>query len=103
MSTAAIFDHNPASISPDLPRSISPSHNQPRASSMNSLHAMTSDFVDRISGAVWIGKITDEAAQQALEAFAVAYQRSGWAQSGNMRDVILAEYRYCRERQDLCS
>lgn len=70
---------------------------------MNSLNEMTSDFVGRISGAVWIGKLTDEAARQALEAFAVAFQRSGWAQSGSVREAILAEYSYRRERQDLCS
>jgi hypothetical protein len=70
---------------------------------MNSMYAMTSDFVGRISCAVWIGRLTDEAAKQALEAFAVSFQRSGYAQDGNVRDVILAEYKYQRERQDLCS
>jgi hypothetical protein len=64
---------------------------------------MTSDFVGRLSGAVWIGTLTDDAARQALEALAVAFQRSGWAQSGNVREVMLAEYHFRRERQDLCS
>lgn len=70
---------------------------------MNSLNAMASDFVGRISGAVWVGRLSDEAAQQALEAFAAAFQRSGWAQTGNVRQSILTEYRLRREQQDLFS
>jgi hypothetical protein len=69
---------------------------------MNSLNQMTSDFVGRISGAVRIGRLSDEAAQQALEAFAASFQRSGWAQTGNVRKSILTEYRLRRERQDAC-
>lgn len=66
---------------------------------MNSLNAMASDFVGRLSGAVRFGRLTDDAARHALEAFAAAFQRSGWARSGNVRELMLAEYSQRRERQ----
>jgi len=70
---------------------------------MNNLSTMTSEFVSRISVAVWIGKITDEAAREALAAYAAACRRIDLTEAGRVEDAILAEYWHRREGQDLCS
>ena len=70
---------------------------------MSDLNAVTSDFIRRISVAVWIGKLTDDAACEALEAYASACERAGQTRPDRIHDAILAEYRYRREGHDLCS
>ena len=70
---------------------------------MQSLSAITSEFVGRISVAVWIGKLSEESACEVLEAYAAAWQNCGQAYPANVHQRILAEYRYRREAQDLCS
>ncbi len=70
---------------------------------MSNLTAMTADFIGRISVAVWIGKLSDDAACEALEAFAAACERAGTPRHEHVHETILAEYRYRREGQELCS
>jgi len=70
---------------------------------MVELRAMTSEFVSRIAVAVWVGKLTDEAARAALEAYAAACQRIERTRDGGLRNAVLDEYRHRREGQDLCS
>jgi hypothetical protein len=70
---------------------------------MSSLSTMTSEFVSRISVAVWIGRITEEAAREALVAYAAACQQIDRMEAGRVQETILAEYRHRREGQDLCS
>jgi hypothetical protein len=67
------------------------------------LSSMTSEYVGRIAVAVWIGKLSDEAAREALKAYAAAYHSSERSPPEILQDKILAEYRYRREGQDLCS
>lgn len=70
---------------------------------MNSLSTLTSEFVGRISVAVWIGKLSDDAACEALEAYASACEETAAEHPARVHEAILAEYRYRRDGQDLCS
>lgn len=70
---------------------------------MISLGTVTSEFVGRLSVAVWVGRLSEDAALEALSAYANAYQRVDCMQADSMRDAMLAEFRYRREGQDLCS
>lgn len=70
---------------------------------MSRLNAMTSEYIGRIAVAVWIGKLTDEAAREALGAYAAACRVIEDAQIETVREEILAEYRYRRDGHDLCS
>lgn len=70
---------------------------------MSDLNTMTADFVGRISVAVWIGRLSDQAACEALQAYAEACREGDRPASGSMRDLLLAEYRRRREGQELCS
>jgi hypothetical protein len=70
---------------------------------MSDLSTTTSEFVGRIAVSVWIGRLTDEAAREALQAYATACRQSGQADAGRIHEAILAEYRYRRDGQDLCS
>ena len=64
---------------------------------------VTTDFVGRIAVAVWLGKLSDDAAREALRAFAAACQRAEPAAGDAVHDALLAEYRHRRDGQDLCS
>jgi predicted secreted protein len=70
---------------------------------MNGLNTMTSEFVGRISVAVWIGRLSDDAAREALGAYAATYRRVDSAYADSLHEAILAEYRHRREGQELCS
>jgi hypothetical protein len=70
---------------------------------MDELGGMTSEFVGRIAVAVWIGRLSDEAARAALEAYAAACQRSRPQRDACLENAVLDEYRHRREGQDLCS
>lgn len=70
---------------------------------MEGLDTMTAEFVGRISVAVWIGKLSDETACEVLEAYAAACRQIAEPAAANVHDSILAEYRYRREAQELCS
>lgn len=70
---------------------------------MSRLNALTSEYIGRISVSVWIGRLTDEAAREALRAYAAACQRIEQAPGGSAAEAVLAEYRRRRDGQDLCS
>jgi hypothetical protein len=70
---------------------------------MRNLNTITSEFVGRISVAVWIGRISDESAREALAAFAEACRRMERFDPEDTYETILAEYQHRREGQDLCS
>ncbi len=70
---------------------------------MSSLNTMTSEFVGLISVAVWIGKLSDEAAREALGAYAAALEQVDESAATCVHEAILAEYRYRRDGQELCN
>ena len=70
---------------------------------MSNLDSMTAEFVGRISVAVWIGRLSDEAAREALGAYAEACRRIEQFDPAESYESILAEYSHRREGQDLCS
>ena len=70
---------------------------------MSKLSAVASDFAGQIAIAVWLGKMTDDAAREALQSYAMAYRlakRKPWV---GMSDALLTEYRRRREGQEICS
>jgi hypothetical protein len=59
-------------------------------------------FAQQIAMAVWLSRLTDEAARDTLGLYALAGRRGRPAQAG-LRAALVAEYRQCRERLDLCN
>jgi hypothetical protein len=59
-------------------------------------------FAEQVAMAVWLSKLTDEAARDTLGLYALAGRRGKPAQAGALA-ALVAEYRHCRERLDLCS
>jgi hypothetical protein len=66
------------------------------------LTRVESDFASQIAAAVWLRRLTDEAAREALGSYAMACHRSEQARAG-LWAALEDEYRRCRERQDICS
>jgi len=70
---------------------------------MSRQNTIAADFAGQIAIAVWLGKLTEEAAREALGSYAMAcHQRKG-TPSVSMREALYCEYRRRRERQDACS
>lgn len=69
---------------------------------MSSLSTMTSEYVGRIAVAVWIGRLTDEAAREALGVYAAAYQAQCQTHPVDVQEAILAEYLHRRDGHDFC-
>ncbi|HEY7672470.1 MAG TPA: hypothetical protein VIC71_09655 [Gammaproteobacteria bacterium] len=59
-------------------------------------------FAQQIAMAVWLSKLSDEAARDTLGLYALAGRRGKPAQAG-LRAALVAEYCQCRERLDFCS
>lgn len=66
------------------------------------LTRIESDFARQIATAVWLRKLTDEAAREALGSYALACRRGNRVHVW-VRAALEHEYRRCREGQDLCS
>lgn len=66
------------------------------------LTRIESDFAGQIATAVWLRRLTDEAAREALGSYAIACHGGREARAG-LRAALEREYRRCRERQDICS
>jgi hypothetical protein len=66
------------------------------------LTKVESAFVGQIAAAVWLRRLTDEAAREALVSYAMARHR-GKRVHARLWAALEREYRHCRERQDLCS
>jgi hypothetical protein len=70
---------------------------------MNAVNGVTAGFIRRLAVAVWIDRITDEAAREALRAYASAIVEGGDTPAASIHEAILAEYRHRRDGQELCS
>ena len=66
------------------------------------LTRVESNFVGQIAAAVWLHRLTDEAAREALVSYAMARHRARRPHA-RLWAALEHEYRRCRERQDLCS
>lgn len=66
------------------------------------LTRVESDFTAQIATAVWLRRLSDEAAREALGSYAIA---CGHGKGAHIRlsAALEQEYRRCRERQDMCS
>jgi hypothetical protein len=71
----------------------------PRAGGLSRLEA---DFTVQIATAVWLSRLSEDSALEALNAYAIASERGKRAQV-RLRVELLREFRRCRERQDICS
>jgi hypothetical protein len=60
-----------------------------------------SNFAEQIATAVWLRRLTDEAAREALGAYALACHGRKPAHA-RLLAALAKEYHRCRERQDLC-
>ncbi len=70
---------------------------------MSKLSTMAADFAGHIATAVWLGKLSDEAAREALGSYALACYRSRRTPAAGMTEALYSEYRRRREWQDACS
>ena len=71
--------------------------------SASELSAVESSFAGQIATAVWIGKLTEEAAREALCSYAIACHLSERGNLMRLHTALLSEYRRWRERQDVAS
>lgn len=67
------------------------------------LSLIAADFAGQIATAVWLRKLTEEAAREVLWCYSLACHRGKRWESIALRDALIAEYRRRRERQDACS
>jgi hypothetical protein len=74
----------------------------PGADRTGRLTQVEADFALQIATIVWLGRLTEEAALDAIGAYALAGRRGKPAQA-LLWAALVAEYLHCRERQDLCS
>jgi hypothetical protein len=70
---------------------------------MSELNAETLDFVGQIAVSVWIGRLSDDAAREALDAYAAACRQAELPPRTALREALFTEYRHRREGQELCS
>jgi hypothetical protein len=70
---------------------------------VDNLSKTSAEFAGRISVAVWIGRLTDAAAREALGAYAAACHSRERIPCDLLHEAVLAEYCHRREGQDLCS
>lgn len=73
-----------------------------QASEAPELTEVAAEFAGQIATAVWLRRLTDEAAKEALGAYALACWRLRPARD-RLDAALLREYRRRRERQDACS
>jgi hypothetical protein len=66
------------------------------------LDGISADFAGRIATAVWFGKLSEEAAREALWSYAMASHGGMRRDAMTMLEALLAEYRRRREQQDIC-
>jgi hypothetical protein len=66
------------------------------------LTQVEADFALQIATAVWLCRFSDADARDVLGLYALAGRRGKPAQS-RLWAALVAEYRHCRERQELCS
>ncbi len=66
------------------------------------LGAVAADFAGQVATAVWLGKLTDEAACEALWSYALACHGGARPASTRMCAALTSEYRRRREWQDAC-
>jgi hypothetical protein len=77
-------------------------HEEEFASDAHGLTSAEADFAAQIATAVWLRRLTDDAAREALGSYAMACGR-GKGGHARLAAALEWEYRRCRERQDLCS
>jgi len=70
---------------------------------MPKLSTIATDFAGQIAVAVWLGKLTDEAAREALVSYAMACHQAKRMPCVRLREALVCEYRRRREQQDACS
>jgi hypothetical protein len=70
---------------------------------MSKLRTIAAGFAGQIAVAVWLGKLSDEAAREALESYALACHQAKRTPRATMIEALMCEYRRRREGQDMCS
>lgn len=75
----------------------------PRHVNPTKLSRVAVDFAGQIATAVWLRRLTDEAAREVLWSYAMACNSGRPGRSARMRTALVSEYRRRREGQDACS
>lgn len=60
------------------------------------------EFAGQVATAVWLGKLTDEAAGEALWSYAMACHGGARPAATRMLGALVGEYRRRREWQEVC-
>lgn len=66
------------------------------------LGIVSAQFTGQVATAVWLGKLTDQAAREALWSYALACNGGARPESTSMWEALMNEYRRRREWQDVC-
>lgn len=67
------------------------------------LSELECNFAGQIATAVWLDRLTDEQAREALLSYAIARHLCEGVLAIRLRAALESEYRHWRERQDLAS
>jgi hypothetical protein len=66
------------------------------------LGMIAAEFAGQIATAVWLRKLSEEAAREALGSYARACHSGTRRDAAGLLDALVAEYRRRREQQDVC-
>lgn len=66
------------------------------------LGPVPAEFAGQVATAVWLGKLTDEAAGEALWSYAMACRGGARPAATRMLAALMSEYRRRREWQEAC-
>lgn len=66
------------------------------------LGATSSEFAGQVAVAVWLDKMSEEAAREALRCYAMARYAKSPGEAKRLLAALMGEYRRRREQQDLC-
>ncbi len=77
-------------------------HETETPSRASGIAMVSAEFVGQIATAVWLGKLNDAAAHEALWSYALACHGGKGPDSTSLQQALLVEYRRRRARQDAC-
>lgn len=75
----------------------------PRRAEPVRLTRISAEFAGQLATAVWLRKLTDEAAREALWSYAMSCHGGTRPEAMRMLEALTAEYRRRRDWQDACS
>lgn len=77
-------------------------HGTTQATQKRGLGDVSAEFAGLIATAVWLRKLSEEAACDVLRFYAMACQSGTGRSAAAVLDALMAEYRLRRAQQDIC-